>query len=55
MLYMTLSANALPQGGWGTREEMCGSFAVYYPKLDMSFALSMIAEDEYFKYLNTFT
>ena len=41
------------KGGLGTREEMCFSALVYYPRMDMGFSLSQITESEYHDFLRT--
>ena len=41
------------QGGLGTREEMCISALVYYPRIDLGFSVSQITESEYHDFLRT--
>ena len=41
------------QGGLSTREEMCLSILVYYPRVEMSLGLSTITEEAFIEYLET--
>ena len=43
----------LLQGGLGTREEMCVSFLMYYPRIEMSLGVSLIMEEDFKEYLET--
>ncbi|CAI8042465.1 DBH-like monooxygenase protein 1 homolog, partial [Geodia barretti] len=44
--YGTKGFDKVTLGGLSTRDEMCLSFLFYYPKLEISIALSQIAENE---------
>ena len=41
------------QGGDSTRGEMCLSFLVHYPRMEMAFGLSTITEEAFTEYLET--
>ena len=41
------------QGGLSTREEMCLSILVYYPRVEMALGLSTITKEAFFVYLET--
>ena len=41
------------QGGISTRDEMCLSFLVYYPRVEMSLGLSTITQEAFIEYLET--
>ena len=43
----------LLQGGLGTREEMCISFLLHYPRMEMSLGVSFIMEEDFSEYLGT--
>jgi hypothetical protein len=51
--YGTEQTDGVTTGGFSTREEMCFTFLVYYPRIEMSLGLSVITEDDLLKYLGT--
>ena len=43
----------IQQGGLGTRDEMCLSFPVYYPRIDLPQTGSRLLNQEYFTFLHS--
>jgi hypothetical protein len=51
--YKTEGLDGVTLGGLGTRDEMCLSSVVYYPRQDVVFSASQLTQTEYFKFLGT--